>query len=270
VLSVNGISKTYFSGTQNEVNSLVDVSLEVSLGDFVVIIGSNGSGKSTMLNVVAGTVKPEHGRIFLRGEEITHWPEHRRARYIGRVFQDPSSGTAASLTVEENMALASHRGSRLGLRRALTAKDRDEFKSRLQLLGLGLEDKLNIPIGRLSGGQRQVLTLMMATWNQPALLLLDEHTAALDPKSAELVMRLSQEIISRLSLTTIMVTHSMQQAVGAGNRLLMMHRGEVRLDLDATTKKRLRTHELLQLFDEIRRDDLLDESAAELLRTHYV
>jgi putative ABC transport system ATP-binding protein len=270
MLELQGIHKTFFANTPNEVRSLQGIDLTIAEGSFVVVIGTNGSGKTTLLNAVAGTFFVDQGSIRLAGRDVTRWPEHRRAALIGRVFQNPFSGTAPNLTIAENLALAAKRGRARGLRRALNAARHAEVRAQVRALGMGLEDRLDNPIGTLSGGQRQALTLMMATWLRPELLLLDEHTAALDPKSADQVITLSERIISRDKLTTLMVTHSMQQAADLGDRLIMMHRGRVIQDVQGADKRRLRPEALLARFEEVRRSELLDESAAEMLREAYV
>jgi putative ABC transport system ATP-binding protein len=270
MLKVAEIQKTFFAGTPNEVRALRGVSLTLERGSFVCVIGTNGSGKSTLLNAVAGAFPVDSGRIELDGFDITPWPEHRRAKLIGRVFQDPFSGTAPSMTIAENLALAARRGQWRGLSRALSVARRAEMRDRVAAMRLHLEDRLNNPIGALSGGQRQSLTLLMAGLVKPSLLLLDEHTAALDPKSADQVIRLTQEIISRDKLTTLMVTHSMQQAANLGDRVIMMDRGQIAFDISGPSKRRLRPDDLLSRFEELRRANQLDESAAELLRVQYV
>jgi putative ABC transport system ATP-binding protein len=270
LLTISGIHKTFGAGTANEVRALRGVSLEVPAGAFVLVLGGNGSGKSTLLNAVAGSFALDEGRIVLADQEITAWPEHRRARLIGRVFQNPFSGTAPSMSIAENFALAARRGRRRGLGWALGHRLRDELAERVRELKMGLEDRLDSVIGSLSGGQRQALTLLMATWLEPALLLLDEHTAALDPKSAEQVVRLTEEVVERRKLTTLMVTHSMQQAVNLGDQVVMMHRGRVAHRFAGPDKQRLRVEDLLARFDELRRRDLLDETAAALLQETYV
>jgi putative ABC transport system ATP-binding protein len=270
MLELQGIHKTFFANTPNEVRSLQGVDLTIAEGSFVVVIGTNGSGKTTLLNAVAGTFFVDKGSIRLAGRDVTRWPEHRRAALIGRVFQNPFSGTAPNLTIAENLALAAKRGRSRGLRRALSAARHAEVRAQVRALGMGLEDRLDNPIGTLSGGQRQALTLMMATWLRPELLLLDEHTAALDPKSADQVITLSERIITRDKLTTLMVTHSMQQAADLGDRLIMMHRGRVIHDVQGADKRRLRPEALLARFEEVRRSELLDESAAEMLREAYI
>ena len=270
MLELNGLAKTFNAGTVNEVRALQGVDLGLDDGAFVVVIGTNGSGKSTLLNAVAGTFLVDRGTIRIDGTDVTRWPEHRRAAFIGRVFQNPFSGTAPAMTISENLALAARRGRRRGLAWALGSGLQDEMRERVRRLGMGLEDRLDNAIGSLSGGQRQALTLLMATWLRPSLLLLDEHTAALDPKGAEQVIRLSEEAIARDRLTTLMVTHSMQQATALGDRLIMMHRGRVLHDLRGAEKRRLRPEDLLARFEEVRRMEQLDESAAELLRRAYV
>jgi putative ABC transport system ATP-binding protein len=269
LLQVRGLRKVFNAGTPSEVRALQGVDLSISDGSFVVVIGTNGSGKSTLLNAIAGAFLPDQGTITLDGEDVTNWPEHRRAAFIGRVFQNPFSGTAPGMTVAENLVLAARRGRRRGFGWALRTSIRTDLRERIRQLHLGLEDRLEVPIGSLSGGQRQALTLLMASWLRPKLLLLDEHTAALDPKSADHVIRLSDEIIARDRLTTLMVTHSMQQAATLGDRLIMMHRGSVLHDFSGAEKKRLRPDDLLARFESVRRAERLDESAAEMLRRLY-
>ena len=269
-LEARRIVKTFNPGTPNEVRALQGVDLTIEEGSFVIVIGGNGSGKSTFLNAVAGTFLVDSGRLMIDGTDVTAWPEHRRASMIGRVFQNPFSGTAPSMTIAENLSLAARRGRSRGLGWALGPRMRDEFRDRVRRLNMRLEERLDNAIGSLSGGQRQALTLLMATWLKPRLLLLDEHTAALDPKSADQVIALSEEIVARDRLTTLMVTHSMQQAANLGDRLVMMHRGSVIHDFSGAEKRRLRADELLARFEDIRRADQLDESAAEMLRRLYV
>jgi putative ABC transport system ATP-binding protein len=252
------------------VKALRNIDLVIEEHSFIVVIGTNGSGKSTLLNAVAGTFFPDAGRIELAGEEITRWPEHRRARLVGRVFQNPYSGTAPRMSITENLALASRRGLPRGLGWAVTHSVREQLREKVRALSMGLEDRLENEIGNLSGGQRQALTLLMATWLKPRLLLLDEHTAALDPKTADQVIRLTREIIERDRLTTLMVTHSMQQAVSLGDRVIMMHKGQVIHDLKGDQRRHLRVEDLLERFEEVRRMEQLDPSAAELLRAIYV
>ena len=270
MLQVSKAYKTFHGGTPNEVRALQGVDLTLDEGSFVVIIGTNGSGKSTLLNAIGGSFFVDDGRIVLDGRDVTGWPEHRRASMIGRVFQNPFSGTAPNLSIAENLALAARRGERRGLGWALAADLQSQMRDVVGKLNMGLEERLVNPIGTLSGGQRQALTLLMATWLKPKLLLLDEHTAALDPKSADQVIRLSEEIIARNKLTALMVTHSMHQAVNLGDRLIMMHRGRVIHDFRGAEKKRLRVDELLARFEDVRRADQLDETAAEMLGRVYV
>jgi len=270
VLELIGLHHTFFPGTPSEQRALEGVDLTVEAGGFVVVIGVNGSGKSTLLNAIAGTVTLDRGVVRLQGRDLTRWPEHRRAALIGRVFQNPFSGTAPHLTVAENLAVASLRGRRRGLGWRLKSARRAQLASRLAELGVGLEDRLDTPMGVLSGGQRQALTLLMATIVRPTLLLLDEHTSALDPRSAEQVLRLTEEIVVPEGLTTVMVTHSMQQAVRLGDRLLMVHRGRIVEDLSGARKRRIRVEDLLDRFDRLRNADMLDESAAAMLRRTYV
>jgi putative ABC transport system ATP-binding protein len=270
VLNVRGIWKTFNPGTPNEVCSLQGVNLTLDRGSFVIIIGTNGSGKSTLLNAVAGTWFVDAGQIELDGHDVTRWPEYKRASLVGRVFQNPFSGTSPNLSIAENLALAARRGIRRGLGWARDSKLMDQIRDAVSRLNMGLENRLDNAIGTLSGGQRQALTLMMATWVQPKLLLLDEHTAALDPKSADQVIKLSEEIIARNKLTSLMVTHSMQQAVHLGDRLIMMHRGKVIHDYCGAEKRRLHPEDLLARFEALRRADQLDESAAEMLQRTYV
>ena len=270
MLEVENIYKTFHRGTSNEVRALQGVDFVLDKGSFVIIIGTNGSGKSTLLNAVAGAFYVDAGTIRLADKNVTRWPEHRRAQLIGRVFQNPFSGTAPSMTIAENLTLAAKRGLTRGFGWALPAKLTRRFSERVSQLNMGLEKRLDNPIGTLSGGQRQALTLLMATWLQPELLLLDEHTAALDPKSADQVIHLTQEIVSKQKLTTLMVTHSMHQAVNLGDRLIMMHRGKILHDLRGAEKQRLRVDDLLAKFREVRRRDQTDESVAEMLRRNYV
>ena len=270
MLDIEQVYKTFNAGTPNEVRALQGVSLTIDEGSFVVVIGTNGSGKSTLLNAVAGSFFVDSGSLTLDGRDITAWPEHRRAALIGRVFQNPFSGTAPSMTIAENLVLAARRGMFRGLGWALKPSMRDELRQRVRRLNMRLEDRLDNPIGSLSGGQRQTLTLLMASWIKPRLLLLDEHTAALDPKSADQVIQLSQDIVAKDKLTTMMVTHSMQQAANLGDRLVMMQRGTVIHDFRGAEKARLRANDLLARFEDVRRADQLDESAADMLRRLYV
>jgi putative ABC transport system ATP-binding protein len=270
MLTIDRISKTFHPGTPNEVRALCDISLSLPAGSFVIVIGTNGSGKSTLLNAVAGTFMVDSGSIAIAGHTITHWPEHRRARLIGRVFQNPFSGTAPTMSIAENLVLASRRGKPRGLGLAVSRRSMNELRGRVRALNMGLEDRLDNAIGSLSGGQRQALTLLMASWLKPELLLLDEHTAALDPKTADQVIRLTHEIVERDKLTTLMVTHSMQQAVNLGDRIVMMHNGRILEDLSGSDRARVRPDDLLRGFEDIRRREQLDGAVAEMLTSHYV
>lgn len=266
MLKITNAYKTFNAETPNEVKALRGVSLSLNPGDFVVVIGSNGSGKSTLQNAVAGAFILDSGKINVADRNVTTWAEHRRASLIGRVFQNPFSGTAPGMSIEENIALASRRGMFRGLGTLLNGKLRRQIQERISILKMGLEDRLSAPIGTLSGGQRQAITLLMATWNKPSILLLDEHTAALDPKSADKIIHLTKQIIDEQKLTALMVTHSMSQAANLGNRLVMMHKGKIARNIEGKRKQRVRPNDLLDMFEEIRRRELLDESAAEMLR----
>jgi putative ABC transport system ATP-binding protein len=269
-LRLDGISHVFHRGTPGEVRALDGVDLSLERGSFTVVLGTNGSGKSSLLNAIAGSLAVTDGRVYLDGADVTGWSEQRRARRISRVFQNPFTGTASDLSVAENLVLAAGRAGPRGLRRTLARERRASVREQVARLGLGLEDRLDTPIGLLSGGQRQALTLLMATLVRPELLLLDEHTSALDPRSAEQVVRLTETIVKRDGLTTLMVTHSMHQAVRLGDRLLIMHRGQVVEDFSGARKRRLRVEDLLEHFDRLRNTDLVDESAAEMLRRAYV
>ncbi len=247
MLKLTHISKTFNPGTVNEKKALCDISLDVADGDFISIIGSNGAGKSTVFNAIAGSFYTDSGSIFLDGEDITLQPEHVRAKKIGRLFQDPMRGSAPGMTIEENLALAAGKG---GWFSHISRATREEFRERLSLLGMGLEDRMQHPVGLLSGGQRQALTLMMATFNPPKLLLLDEHTAALDPATAEKVLALTKDIVEKNALTCLMVTHNMQTALDLGNRTLMMDNGRVIYDASGDMRSRLNVDDLLVLFRE--------------------
>jgi putative ABC transport system ATP-binding protein len=270
MLQINRIFKTFNPNTPNEVRALCDVSLELAPGSFLIIIGTNGSGKSTLLNAVAGSFIVDTGTITLAGHAITKWPEHRRAKLIGRVFQNPFSGTAPTMSIAENLALAARRGKRRGLGWAVNRHAIGALRDRIRSLNMGLEDRLDNAIGSLSGGQRQALTLLMASWLKPELLLLDEHTAALDPKSADQVIRLTHDIIERDKLTTLMVTHSMQQAVNLGDRIVMMHKGRILHNLQGSERARARPEDLLSRFEDVRHREQLDTSVAEMLSRSYV
>ena len=263
------LDKTFFPGTPNAVHALRGVDLDIPEGCFAAIIGTNGSGKSTLLNAVAGTFAIDAGSVWIDDLDITRWPEYRRAKWIGRVFQNPFAGTAAAMTVAENLAIAMRRGHARGLGRALPRAVKREMAERVRTLGMGLEDRLDNPMGTLSGGQRQALTLLMATWRKPRLLLLDEHTAALDPKSAAQVAALTRDIVRRERLTALMVTHSMQQAVDLPDCILMMHKGKLVRTIMGEDKARVRVPDLLSAFDRVRRREQLDEGVAEVLRSQY-
>lgn len=249
MLRVEGISKTFNVGTVNEKKALNNLSLHLAPGDFVTVIGGNGAGKSTLLNSVAGVFAVDEGKILINGIDVTHLAEHRRAKYIGRVFQDPMLGTAAGMMIEENLALAMRRGKTPGLGYMMDGKQTNYFKNLLAELDLGLENRLTAKVGLLSGGQRQALTLLMATMKKPELLLLDEHTAALDPKTAEKVLNLTEKIVNRDKLTTLMITHNMRDALRFGNRLIMMNNGKIVVDVDAEQKAKLKITDLLDLFE---------------------
>ena len=248
MLKVENIHKVFNAGTVNEKVALNGLSLTLKDGDFVTVIGGNGAGKSTLLNAVAGTFPVDSGSIAIDGIDITRLPEHKRASFLGRVFQDPMMGTAADMWIEENMALAAHRGERRGLQWSIGAKDRAQFREHLKELDLGLEDRLSSKVGLLSGGQRQALTLLMAVMKKPKLLLLDEHTAALDPKTAAKVLALSDRFVEEENLTAMMVTHNMKDAIAHGNRLIMMNAGEIILDISGEEKKKLTVEDLLHAF----------------------
>ncbi len=248
MLEIRNVYKTFHPGTINEKRALNGVNLVLEDGDFVTVIGGNGAGKSTLLNMIAGVFTADAGQILVDGIDVTNLPEHKRAKYLGRVFQDPMMGTAADMWIEENLALAARRGQPRTLRWAITKKEREEFREMLKPLGLGLENRLSTKVGLLSGGQRQALTLLMAAMKKPKLLLLDEHTAALDPKTAATVLALSDKFVEEGQLTAMMVTHNMKDAIAHGNRLIMMHEGQVILDIRGEEKKRLTVEELLEEF----------------------
>ena len=249
MLDIRNISKTFNPGTVNEKAALRNVSLTLEDGQFTTVIGGNGAGKSTLLNAVAGTWLVDEGSIFIGGVDVTNLPEHKRAQFIGRVFQDPMMGTAATMQIEENLALAQRRGKTRTLRSGITSAEREEYKELLKILDLGLEERLTAKVGLLSGGQRQALTLLMATLKKPKLLLLDEHTAALDPKTAAKVLATTQRIVERDHLTTLMITHNMRDAITYGDRLIMMHEGNIAVDVSGEAKKKLTVEDLLQLFE---------------------
>ena len=251
MLKLNQIYKTFNNNTVNEKKVINGLSLHLKKGDFVTVIGGNGAGKSTLLNLIAGVFPPESGTIILDGEELTHLPEYKRAKYLGRVFQDPMMGTAANMEIQENLALAYRRGKSRGLRWGITKEEKQLYMEKLINLDLGLESRLGTKVGMLSGGQRQALTLLMATLQQPKLLLLDEHTAALDPKTAERVLQLTDEIVLSNNLTTLMITHNMKHAIRYGNRLIMMYEGKVIFDVEGEEKSSLKVADLMQKFEHI-------------------
>ena len=259
MLEIKEIWKTFNSGTVNEKQALRGVSLTLEDGDFCTVIGGNGAGKSTMLNAVAGTWTVDEGSISIDGVDVTHLPEYKRAPYIGRVFQDPMLGTAPTMQIVENLALAARRGRPRGLRWGITAAEKELYHQMLKNLDLGLEDRLTSKVGLLSGGQRQALTLLMASLRKPKLLLLDEHTAALDPKTAAKVLELSDRIVAENHLTTMMVTHNMRDAIIHGNRLIMMYDGKIVIDVPGEEKKKLTVHQLLELFSKVSGSDEADD-----------
>jgi len=270
VLDVDRATVQFQSPGGPVVRAVGSLTLHVPDGQFVVVIGTNGSGKSTLLGAIAGTVPLSAGSIRLAGHDITAWSQHARGRLIGRVFQDPRAGTAGSLTVLENIAVAACRGRFAGLAWATNRDLRAEAAARLGRIVPGLERRLDQPIGSLSGGQRQIVTLVMATWNRPELLLLDEHTAALDPAAADRVVQATNQIVRERNLTAVMVTHSLAQAASLGDRLLLIHRGRVELDVEGAAKRRLTAEDLAARFDRLRRSDQLDDAAALTLAEAYV
>ncbi len=250
MLKITGLKKTFNKGTVNAKTALNGLNLELKDGDFVTVIGGNGAGKSTLLNAIAGVWKPDAGKIEIDGVDVTNMPEHKRAKFLGRVFQDPMKGTAPDMEIAENLAIASRRGIRRRFVRGVKKQDREAYKSLLSSLELGLENRLTTKVGLLSGGQRQAVTLLMATMNKPKLLLLDEHTAALDPKTAAKVLELTDQIVKKNNLTTVMITHNMKDAIQHGNRLIMMHEGRIIIDVSGEEKKKLTVEQLLNLFNQ--------------------
>ena len=250
MLMLTNVEKTFNKGTVNEKKALCGLNLTLKDGDFVTVIGGNGAGKSTMLNMICGVYPIDKGKIILNGENISRWPEHKRARFLGRVFQDPMMGTAADMEIEENLALAYRRGLKRGMKWAITKDEKVKYQESLRTLGLGLESRMTSKVGLLSGGQRQALTLLMATLRKPELLLLDEHTAALDPKTAAKVLELTEKIVAENHLTTLMITHNMKDAIRMGNRLIMMHDGRVIYDVVGEEKKNLEVSQLLEKFEQ--------------------
>ena len=250
MLKIENVYKVFNPGTVNEKVALNGLNLHLKPGDFVTVIGGNGAGKSTMLNCVSGLYTVDDGKILIDGVDVTALPEYKRAKFIGRVFQDPMMGTAATMQIEENLALADRRGKKRTLHVGITKQDREHYAERLSQLELGLEDRMDHPVGLLSGGQRQALTLLMATLQKPKLLLLDEHTAALDPKTAAKVLEATQRIVEKDNLTTLMITHNMRDAIAYGNRLVMMYDGRVVVDVSGEDKKHLTVEQLLSLFSQ--------------------
>lgn len=260
MLELVNVTKRFYPGTVNERVALDNLTLKLAEGDFVTVIGSNGAGKSTMLNVISGRYPTDGGQVIINGKDVSKAPEHRRAAWVARVFQDPMAGTAPHLTIEENLAIAFERGRGRGLGMAVTKSKRALFREALTTLELGLEDRLEMRVGMLSGGQRQALSLLMATYAKPAILLLDEHTAALDPSRAALITRLTGEAVARNNLTALMVTHNMEQAIELGNRLIMMHEGRVVLEVDEVAKKTITADQLLEQFSKIKGATLSDRT----------
>lgn len=250
MLKIENVYKTFNPGTINEKRALNGIDLILNEGDFVTVIGGNGAGKSTMLNMIAGVYPVDEGEILIDRDNVTKFPEHKRAKYLGRVFQDPMTGTASDMNIEENLAIAARRGKSRFLGWGITGKEREDYKERLKMLDLGLENRMTAKVGLLSGGQRQALTLLMASLKKPKVLLLDEHTAALDPKTAKKVLDLTEEIVNKNHLTTLMITHNMKDAIRLGNRLIMMHEGKIIYDVSGEEKKSLKVSDLLAKFEE--------------------
>lgn len=261
MLKVENVSKTFNPGTVNEKLALDNFSITINEGDFVTVIGGNGAGKSTLMNAIAGVWKVDEGTITIDGENVTSLPEHKRAKYLGRVFQDPMMGTAATMEIQENLALAKRRGLSRTLKNGITKKEIEEYKEMLKILDLGLEDRMTTKVGLLSGGQRQALTLLMATLKKPKLLLLDEHTAALDPKTAAKVLETTEKIVKRDNITTLMITHNMKDAIAHGNRLIMLNAGKIILDISGEEKKNLTVSELLKKFELVSGEEFAGDRA---------
>ncbi|MBT2688186.1 ABC transporter ATP-binding protein [Bacillus sp. ISL-47] len=261
MLQLNQIHKVFNEGTPDEKIALDTINLTLNEGDFVTVIGSNGAGKSTLMNIISGVMLPDVGSVFIDSQNVTAMSEYKRAKLIGRVFQDPMAGTAPSMTIEENLAMAYSRNKSRTLRKGVTKKRKEYFREVLETLHLGLENRLNAEVGLLSGGERQALSLLMATFTEPSILLLDEHTAALDPARAELITNLTKEIVKKYNLTTLMVTHNMQQALDLGNRLIMMDKGQIILEVDEEQKQRLTIEQLLNEFQRIRGTKMASDRA---------
>ncbi len=260
MITLKNINKYFHKGSVNEVFALDDINLQIDEGDFITVIGSNGAGKSTLLNCIAGSFFPDTGSITINNCDVTAWPEHKRAKFISRVFQDPLLGTCPTATIEQNMALAIRRGKKRGLAPGVKNRDRQLFKEKLIHLGLGLEDRLQDIVGLLSGGQRQALTMLMATMLRPDVLLLDEHIAALDPKTATQILNLTREIVREQELTTMMITHNMRHAISFGDRLIMLHQGRIILDMKGDEKKNLTVKDLLTQFYKSQGEELANDS----------
>ena len=259
MLKITNLQKTFNPGTVNAKTALDGLNLTLNDGDFVTVIGGNGAGKSTMLNAIAGVWKPDQGTVEIDGVDVTNMPEHKRAAFLGRVFQDPMKGTAPDMEIAENLSIASRRGVRRKLVRGVRKRDREEYKKLLATLELGLEDRLSAKVGLLSGGQRQAVTLLMATLRRPKLLLLDEHTAALDPKTAAKVLEITNKLVTENNLTTLMITHNMHDAIAYGNRLIMMHEGHIVVDVSGEDKKKLTIPQLLGLFEQASGSTMADD-----------
>lgn len=259
MLQISRVSKLFFPGTPDEKIALAGINLSLKPGDFVTIIGSNGAGKSTLMNMISGVLTPDSGEVKIEGNAVHHLPEYKRAAWIGRVFQDPMAGTAPNMTIEENLAIAYARGRRRGLSFGVSRARRAFFREQLRRLNLGLENRLKAKVGQLSGGERQALSLLMATFTKPQILLLDEHTAALDPARADLVTGLTESIVREMNLTTLMVTHNMEQAIRLGNRLIMMDKGRIILEVNEDRKKDLTVEQLLQEFEKISGRKMADD-----------
>lgn len=262
MLKLEHVKKTFNKGSANEVVLYTDLNVEIEAGEFVTIIGSNGSGKSTFFNVVSGNILQDSGKVLFKGEDISRLPEHKRSSFIGRVFQDPQKGTAPSLTILQNMAMAYNKGKSFGLSKGVDKSNVPFFKEELTKMQLGLEDKMDVLVGALSGGQRQALSLLMATLITPDLLLLDEHTAALDPKTSDLIIRLTQSLIEEKKMTSIMITHNLKHAITYGNRLLMFHKGQVIMDIKGEEKRQLTVEKLIEKFNSLNMMDALSDELA--------
>lgn len=257
IITLAGITKIFNRGTQDEKRALDGIDLDIAPADFITVIGSNGAGKTTLLNIIAGTYQPDEGRIMIENQDVTRDPDYKMAGHVARVFQDPTQGTAAKMTIEENLSLSELRGKKRGLKWGVTKSRRQRYHEVLKILDLGLEDRLKQDVGLLSGGQRQSLTLLMATLSLPRLLLLDEHTAALDPKTADKVSELTEKMVTEHSLTTLMVTHNMNQALHYGNRMIMLHQGRVQLDVSGEEKQKLTVREVIDKFGKTLKDETL-------------